>query len=188
MKSNNAGRSWENKGIFIEDLNPRMILKPHNTSNTFVGGVGDPSAVANGDYLYLFYGEYGYPDVYDEQTYQRKIESSGQCISMARIALKDLDNPQGKAKRWDGKGFNAPFNGIELIRRKKSTAFCVCVIRGFWIGIKIVVRLPVGCRNAGYAVDAVANILPVVCKRRCFGKKAAHTNDSNCICSRVVWQ
>lgn len=112
MKSTNAGRSWENKGIFIEDLNPRMILKPHNTSNTFAGGVGDPSAVANGDYLYLFYGEYGYPDVYNEQTYQRKTEWAGQCISIARIALKDLDNPQGKAKRWDGKGFNADYDGI----------------------------------------------------------------------------
>jgi len=89
-----------------------MILKPHNTSNTFAGGVGDPSAVANGDYLYLFYGEYGYPDVYIEQTYQRKTEWAGQCISIARIALKDLDNPQGKAKRWDGKGFNAAYDGI----------------------------------------------------------------------------
>lgn len=112
MKSVNGGKSWENKGIFIEDLNPRMILKPNNTSNTFAGGVGDPSAVANGDYLYLFYGEYGYPDVYDEQTYQRKTEWAGQCISIARIALKDLDNPQGKAKRWDGSGFNASYNGI----------------------------------------------------------------------------
>jgi len=112
MKSVNGGKSWENKGIFIEDLNARMILKPHNTSNTFAGGVGDPSAVASGDYLYLFYGEYGYPDVYDEANYDAKKEWAGQCISVARIALKDLDNPVGKAKRWDGKGFNAPHDGI----------------------------------------------------------------------------
>jgi hypothetical protein len=112
MKSTDGGRSWENKGIFIEDLDPRLILKPHNTSNTFAGGVGDPSAVASGDYLYLFYGEYGFPGVYEEASYDRKTEWSGQCISVARIALKDLDNPQGKAKRWDGTGFNAPFNGI----------------------------------------------------------------------------
>jgi hypothetical protein len=45
MKSTNRGKSWDNKGIFIEDLDPRLILKPHNTSNTFAGGVGDPSAV-----------------------------------------------------------------------------------------------------------------------------------------------
>jgi hypothetical protein len=111
MKSADGGRSWENKGIFIEDLDPRMILKPHNTSNTFAGGVGDPSAVASGDYLYLFYGEYGYPGVYNESGYDRKTEWEGQCISVARIALKDLDDPAGKAKRWDGNDFTVAFNG-----------------------------------------------------------------------------
>lgn len=112
MKSINGGRSWENKGIFIEDLQTRMILKPHNTSNTFAGGVGDPSAVASGEYLYLFYGEYGYPGVYEEGTYDREKEWSGQCISVARLKLSDLDNPAEKAKRWDGTGFNAPYDGI----------------------------------------------------------------------------
>lgn len=112
MKSVDGGKSWENKGIFIEDLDPRMILKPNNTSNTFAGGVGDPSAVASGDFLYLFYGEYGYPGEYQESTYNPKTEWAGQCISIARIALADLDNPVGKAKRWDGKGFNAPHNSI----------------------------------------------------------------------------
>lgn len=112
MKSTDGGRSWENKGIFIEDLQPRLILKPHNTSNTFAGGVGDPSAVASGEYLYLFYGEYGYPGEYNEASYDRKKEWEGQCISVARIALKDLDNPEGKAKRWDGTDFTVPYNGI----------------------------------------------------------------------------
>ena len=46
MKSIDGGHSWENKGLFIEDLQSRMILKPHNNSLTFAGGVGDPSAVA----------------------------------------------------------------------------------------------------------------------------------------------
>jgi hypothetical protein len=112
MKSTNGGRSWENKGLFIEDLQPRLILKPYNTSNTFAGGVGDPSAVASDGYLYLFYGEYGYPGVYSESDYYPQKEWSGQCISVARIKLSDLDNPAGKAKRWSGDGFNAPFNGI----------------------------------------------------------------------------
>ncbi len=111
MKSTNGGHSWDNRGIFIEDLQPRMILKPHNTSNTFAGGVGDPSAVASGDYLYLFYGEYGYPGVYDSATYDAAKEWSGQCISIARIKLSDLDNPVGKARRWDGKGFNTMPDG-----------------------------------------------------------------------------
>lgn len=112
MKSVDGGRNWENKGIFIEDLQPRMILKPHNTSKTFAGGVGDPSAVASGDYLYLFYGEYGYPGVYDEKNYNPEKEWAGQCISIARIRLEDLDNPISKAKRWDGEGFNTAANGI----------------------------------------------------------------------------
>ena len=110
MKSVNGGHSWENKGLFIEDLQPRMILKPYNTSNTFAGGVGDPSAVRSGDYLYLFYGEYSYPQVYDSASYSKDKEWSGQCISVARIALKDLDNPQGKAQRWNGTAFAAPWN------------------------------------------------------------------------------
>ena len=112
MKSINGGYSWENKGLFIEDLQPRMILKPHNNSLTFAGGVGDPSAVANGEYLYLFYGEYGYPGVYDANNYDSVFEASGHCISVARLKIKDLDNPQGKAQRWDGKAFAAVYNGI----------------------------------------------------------------------------
>ena len=112
MKSVNGGWSWENRGLFLEDKQPRMILKPHNTSKTFAGGVGDPSAVTAGEYLYLFYGEYGYPGVYNQETYDAEKEWSGQCISVARIRISDLDAPQGKARRWDGTGFNAPWDGI----------------------------------------------------------------------------
>ncbi len=112
MKSTNGGWSWENKGLFIEDKQPRMILRPHNTSKTFAGGVGDPSAVAAGEYLYLFYGEYGYPGIYDPGTYNPETEWSGQCISVARILISDLENPQGRAKRWDGQGFKGPWDGL----------------------------------------------------------------------------
>ena len=111
-KSEDGGHSWTDKGLFLEDLQPRMILKPHNTSNTFAGGVGDPSAVRSGDYLYLFFGEYGYPQIYDSATYSAQKEWSGQCISVARTAIKDLADPQGKAKRWDGSSFSASWNGI----------------------------------------------------------------------------
>jgi hypothetical protein len=112
MKSSDGGRSWDNKGILIEDLQPRMVLKPHNTSLTFAGGVGDPSAVSDGEFLYVFYGEYGYPGTYSAETYNPSVEWSGQCISIARIALGDLDNPTGKAMRWDGTGFNAAYNAV----------------------------------------------------------------------------
>jgi hypothetical protein len=111
MKSTNGGHSWENRGIFIEDLMPRMILKPHNDALCFAGGVGDPSAVVNGDHLYLFYGEYAYPEKYDPLTWNPDKEAGGQCISIARIALSDLDHPEGKAMRWDGKSFRAPHDG-----------------------------------------------------------------------------
>jgi hypothetical protein len=112
MKSVDGGHSWDNRGLFIEDKQPRMILKPQNTSCTFAGGVGDPSAVACGDHLYLFYGEYGYPGVYDSLGHNADTEWSGQCISVARINISDLDNPQGKALRWDGTQFAAPWDGI----------------------------------------------------------------------------
>ncbi|MBL7858510.1 MAG: hypothetical protein JNM57_12540 [Cyclobacteriaceae bacterium] len=107
MKSTDGGKRWDNRGIFIEDLQPRMILKPHNTSNTFAGGVGDPSAFASGDYLYLFYGEYSYPEVYDSAAYNPETEAAGQCISVARIKISDLENPEGRARRWNGKSFSA---------------------------------------------------------------------------------
>ncbi|MBS1948811.1 MAG: hypothetical protein JST47_13695 [Bacteroidetes bacterium] len=112
MKSADGGRSWQDKGIFIEDNQPRMILKPHNTSVTFAGGTGDPSAVAANGYLYLFYGEYGYAGNYDALTYDPLKEWKGQCISIARIKISDLDSPAGKAKRWDGHAFDAPYDGI----------------------------------------------------------------------------
>jgi len=112
MKSTDGGKTWIDKGIILEDKQPRMILKPHNTSLTFAGGVGDPSAVASGNYLYVFYGEYGYAGVYDPVSYKKEREWEGQCISVARIYLRDLDNPVGKAKRWDGKSFSVPYDGI----------------------------------------------------------------------------
>ena len=112
MKSINGGYNWENKGIILEDNQDRMILKPYNNSVTFAGGVGDPSAVASGEYLYIFYGEYGYPDQFNSLTYNPNIERAGQCISMARIKLTDLNDPTGKAKRWDGKKYAALYDGI----------------------------------------------------------------------------
>jgi len=62
--------------------------------------------------LYIFYGEYGYAGKYDSLTYDPKKEQAGQCISMARIKLSDLDVPTGKAKRWDGKNYAALYDGI----------------------------------------------------------------------------
>lgn len=112
MKSIDGGKSWKDKGIVLEDYQQRMILKPHNTGINFAGGVGDPSAVANGQYLYIFFGEYGYPASYNAGTYDPAFEWSGQCISIARILLSDLENPVGKAKRWNGLSFNSPADSV----------------------------------------------------------------------------
>ncbi len=112
MLSKDGGRSWEDKGIILQDLQPRLILLPHNTAVNFAGGVGDPSAVPSGDHLYIFYGEYGYPGRYEATSYDTATEWSGQCISIARIALKDLEKPVGKAFRWDGQRFAAPGDGV----------------------------------------------------------------------------
>lgn len=109
MKSLDGGHSWENKGIILEDLQDRMILSPDNNAKSFGGGNGDPSAIACGDYLYIFYSEYGYPGKYDPKTYNPEKEHQGQCISVARLALADLNNPQGKAKRWNGKAFESSY-------------------------------------------------------------------------------
>ncbi len=114
MKSTDGGHSWTNKGIILQDYQPRLILRPDNRGINFAGGVGDPSAVANNGYLYIFYGEYGYPGTYDPATFDTIAEWKGQCISIARIPLANLDNPAGKAKRWGGNGFTVPGDGVGL--------------------------------------------------------------------------
>jgi hypothetical protein len=112
MKSTDGGDSWENLGILLEDRDERMIRLPINKNYCFPGGVGDPSAIADGDYLYVFFGEYAYPGAWSKEDWSAEVEASGQCVSVARVLIKDLENPTGKAKRWDGKAFAAEWDGI----------------------------------------------------------------------------
>ncbi len=112
MKSTDGGDSWENLGIILEDRNDRMIRLPINKNYCFPGGVGDPSAIANEEYLYVFFGEYAYPEKFSAETWSSEAEASGQCVSVGRILISDLDDPTKKAKRWDGSGFNAEWNGV----------------------------------------------------------------------------
>jgi len=120
MESDDGGRSWADRGVLLEDRQDRLILSPINRNQTFPGGVGDPSAVACGDFLYVFYGEYGYPGRFQQETWDPDVEARGQCISVARIPLSDLDRPSGRARRWDGTGFGAAWDGpgvpIESLR------------------------------------------------------------------------
>ncbi|WP_248239904.1 hypothetical protein [Microbacterium kunmingense] len=110
MRSVDGGESWDDRGILLEDRDERMIRLPVNHNYCFPGGVGDPSAVASGDHLYVFFGEYAYPAPFDASTWSAEVEASGQCVSVARVALADLDDPAGAARRWDGEAFAAPWD------------------------------------------------------------------------------
>lgn len=112
MQSTDGGLSWSNRGILLEDRDERMIRLPVNRNNCFPGGVGDPSAVASGDHLYVFYGEYAYPEEWDARTWSRETEAAAQCVSVARVPLVALDEPSGAARRWSGTAFDAPWDGV----------------------------------------------------------------------------
>lgn len=112
MKSVDGGMSWENRGILLEDRDERMIRLPVNRNNCFPGGVGDPSAVASGEHLYVFYGEYAYPTAWSAETWDRETEAAAQCVSVARVPLSALDDPNGAARRWSGTAFDAPWDGV----------------------------------------------------------------------------
>ncbi len=112
MRSTDGGVTWSDRGVILQDADERMIRLPHNRNNTFPGGVGDPSAVASGDHLYVFFGEYAYPGPWRADEHDPLLEASGQCISVARIPLADLDEPVGRARRWDGTAFAAAPDGV----------------------------------------------------------------------------
>lgn len=120
MRSTDGGDSWHDRGILLEDRDERMIRLPVNRNYCFPGGVGDPSAVANGEHLYVFYGEYAYPEAWDAETWSADIEAAAQCVSVARVPLDALDAPTGAARRWDGTAFAAPWDAagqpIESLR------------------------------------------------------------------------
>jgi hypothetical protein len=111
MHSTDGGASWADRGLLLEDRDERMVRLPVNRNYCFPGGVGDPSAVADGDHLYVFYGEYAYPTAFDAATWDRDLEAAAQCISVARIPLDAIDEPTGAAWRWDGHAFAAPWDG-----------------------------------------------------------------------------
>ena len=110
MRSVDGGDTWEDRGILIEDRDDRMIRLPVNRNYCFPGGVGDPSAIADGEYLYVFFGEYAYPSTWSADTWDRDVEAAAQCVSVARIPLDRLDDPTGAAKRWGGSAFDVAWD------------------------------------------------------------------------------
>lgn len=112
MKSIDGGETWDDRGILLEDRDERMIRLPVNRNYCFPGGVGDPSAVACGEFLYVFYGEYAYPSAWSADTWDRDVEAGAQCVSVARVPLAKLDDPNGAATRWGGAAFDVPWDGV----------------------------------------------------------------------------
>ncbi len=89
------------------DSVPVNGAQPARKSSWFPGGVGDPSAVSDGTYLYIFYSEESYPTKFDPATYRPELEAASQGISTARIRIADLLSDdivriQQSLKRWDG--------------------------------------------------------------------------------------
>lgn len=111
MRSTDGGDSWHDRGILLEDRDERMIRLPVNRNYCFPGGVGDPSAVASGDHLYVFFGEYAYPERWTSESWSADVEAEAQCVSVARVPLDELGEPAGAARRWDGSAFAAPWDG-----------------------------------------------------------------------------
>jgi hypothetical protein len=112
MRSTDGGDSWTDRGIVLEDRDERLVRSPVNRNNTFPGGVGDPSAVASGDHLYVFFGAYGYPGAWTLEDHDPEVERRAQCISVARIALDRLDESPVRARRWGGRDFSVEHDGI----------------------------------------------------------------------------
>jgi len=139
MKSVDGGASWEDRGIMIEDRDERMIRLPVNRNYCFPGGVGDPSAVASGEHLYVFYGEYAYPVPWSAETWNSDVEAQAQCVSVARIPLDRLDEPNGAARRWNGSSFDAAWNAagapiasLQIARRDDGGAVSQGDERYYW--------------------------------------------------------
>ena len=111
MRSDDGGLSWTDRGILMDDHDAHLVRAPVNVNYTFPGGVGDPC----GDHMYVFYGQYGYPGVFDPATYDPQVEASAQCVAVSRVPLANLDDPVGAvgaARRWDGRAFTVPANEV----------------------------------------------------------------------------
>jgi hypothetical protein len=93
MVSSDGGTSWTNLGVILSAPDSDRDCAAQN--GDFASGNGDPDLAAVGQYLYIYYGNYGGP-------------AAGQGISAARILIGDLDAPVGKAWKWDGVRFTTP--------------------------------------------------------------------------------
>ena len=74
------------RGILLEDRNERMIRLPVNRNYCFPGGVGDPSAVASGDHLYVFFGEYAYPTAWTARRVGSRRRGARRSASASRAS------------------------------------------------------------------------------------------------------
>lgn len=100
-RSKDNGRSWENLGIVLSDGS--FAISCDLPTRFFAGGVGDPSMAVGPDstFAYIAFTDYTGDD------------PRTQGIQLARIALRDLDQPlspdgTSKARRWFNGGWSGP--------------------------------------------------------------------------------
>ena len=82
-RSRDRGLTWENLGVILEG--PPGSQACGSANRFLLGGVGDPSAMldADGQYLYLFFSQYGK-------------DASQQGVAIARMPWADRDMPAGE--------------------------------------------------------------------------------------------
>ncbi|MHC4109579.1 MAG: exo-alpha-sialidase [Planctomycetota bacterium] len=87
MVSEDNGLTWRDIGIILEA--PRGSNNLDSANKYFVGGNGDFAVIADREnkYMYFFIS-----------TYNKDMAEQG--VSVARMPLKDLDNPKGKVFKW----------------------------------------------------------------------------------------
>jgi hypothetical protein len=94
LKSTDDGLTFHDLGLV---LTPAEEPDCNASNGYFGGGHGDFSVIADpsGDYLYFLFSNYSGP-------------RSAQGVALARMAISDLDNPQGAVFKYDAGAFESP--------------------------------------------------------------------------------
>jgi hypothetical protein len=99
-RSKNRGVTWIDLGVILEA--PESTLVCNTNNRYFAGGVGDLSAALdrNGQFLYLFFSEYG-----------RGVADQG--VAIARMVWANRDKPSGTFDVWSN-GVWLPLHGSKV--------------------------------------------------------------------------
>ncbi len=91
-RSHDDGATWENLGIVLDSPH---ALRCDAKNTFFAGGIGDPSVIRDGEYVYFF-----------ASTYAGDVSEQG--VAVARMAYADRDEPVGKVWKWRDGGWAEP--------------------------------------------------------------------------------